>query len=87
MRRVMLLLVVGSVLWLAACSGGNAAFTITSITTVCLPSPIQSSQQVGCFATVAGTGAFSTMVNWTTTAGSVNTAGVFTAPVVLRLQR
>ena len=56
MRRFRLLLAVGSVLWLAACGSSNNATTITGVTAICLPSPIQSSQLIGCSATVTGTG-------------------------------
>src|ERR1035438_9536820 len=82
MRRFRLLLVVGSVVWLAACGSSNNGSTITGVTVTCLPSPIQSSQQVGCLATVAGTGPFITNVTWTATAGSIDGIGTFTAPVV-----
>src|SRR5271157_242181 len=82
MCRFKLLLVVGSVLWLAACGSSNNAFTVTGVTASCLPSPIQSSQMIGCLATVTGTGSFTTTVTWTSTAGSINTNGVFSAPVV-----
>src|SRR5271157_4009211 len=82
MCRFRLLLVVGSVLWLAACGSSNNAFTVTGVTASCLPSPIQSSQMIGCLATVTGTGAFTTNVTWKASAGSINTNGTFTAPVV-----
>src|SRR5271166_3303677 len=83
MCRFKLLLVVGSVLWLAACGSSNNAFTVTGVTASCLPSPIQSSQMIGCLATVTGTGAFTTNVTWKASAGSITTNGTFTAPVVL----
>ena len=43
---------------------------------------MQSSQLVQCTSTVFGTGSFNSMVNWTATAGTITTAGVYTAPVV-----
>src|SRR5271157_1801846 len=82
MCRFRLLLVLGSVLWLAACGSSNNAFTVTGVTASCLPSPIQSSQMLGCLATVTGTGAFTNSVTWKASAGSINTSGTFTAPVV-----
>jgi len=82
MCRFKLLLVVGSVLWLAACGSSNNGSTVTAVIATCFPSPIQSSQLITCTATVTGTGVFMSTVNWTTTAGSINASGVFTAPVV-----
>jgi hypothetical protein len=82
MSRFGLLLVVGIILWTAACGSSGNGSTVTSVTVVCLPSTIQSSQMIQCNAVVAGTGAFNTMVTWSATGGSITTAGVFTAPVV-----
>ena len=84
MCRFRLLLAVGSVLWLAACGSSNNATTVTGVTAICLPSPIQSSQLIQCAATVTGTGTFTTNVTWTASAGSINGVGTFTAPVVSR---
>ncbi len=81
MCRFRLLLVVGSVLWLAACSSSNNS-TVTGVVATCFPSPIQSSQLIQCSATVTGTGAFVSTVTWTASAGSINATGTFTAPVV-----
>jgi len=81
-RRFGLLSVVGAVLWLAGCGSSSNPTTVTGIVASCLPQAIQSSQLIQCSATVFGTGAFSTMVNWTVTAGTITTAGVYTAPVV-----
>src|SRR5271167_2043511 len=80
--RFGLLSVVGAVLWLAGCGSSSNPTTVTGIVASCLPQTIQSSQLIQCSATVFGTGAFSTMVNWTVTAGTITTAGVYTAPVV-----
>lgn len=82
-KLVTLLIVTAGVLWMAACGSSSAAYTVTGVTATCLPSPIQSSQSIGCSATVTGTGAFVTSVTWTASAGSINTIGTFTAPVVL----
>ncbi len=83
MRRFMLLVAAASALWLAACSSSSNVTSVTGVTATCLPSPIQSSQQIGCYATVTGTGTgFATTVTWAATAGSINSSGTFTAPVV-----
>src|SRR5208337_3483604 len=82
MCRFRLLLVVGSVLWLAACGSSNNGSTITGVATTCFPSPIQSSQMIQCSTLVTGTGAFVSTVTWTASAGSITTNGTFTAPVV-----
>jgi len=83
MRRFALLFVVGIVMWIAACSSSSNSTSITAVTVTCLPSPIQSGQQNQCNATVTGTGSFLTDVTWQANGGSISTAGVFTAPVVL----
>src|SRR5208337_4342780 len=82
MCRLRLLLVVGSVLWLAACGSSNNGSAVTGVATTCYPSPIQSSQLIQCSALVTGTGAFVSTVTWTASAGSITTNGTFTAPVV-----
>jgi Protein of unknown function (DUF3443) len=82
MRRFGLLLVVGSLLWLGACGSSANPTTVTGVTTSCFPSPIQSGQLITCSATVTGTGTFSTTVSWMASAGTINPAGTFTAPVV-----
>ena len=81
-RRFGLLFVGSALLWVAGCGSSSNPTTVTGVTVACLPSTIQSSQLIQCNATVAGTGTFSTMVNWMATAGSITSAGVFTAPVV-----
>ena len=82
MRRFVLLLVVGGVLWLAACGSSANPSSVTGVAASCFPSTIQSSQLVQCSSSVAGTGTFSNTVSWTASAGSINSAGTFTAPVV-----
>ncbi len=66
MRRIGLLLVVSTVLWLVACgsssSGGGGSSTITSVTVSCSPSTILYGQTSQCSATVMGTGTFSSGV-------------------------
>jgi Protein of unknown function (DUF3443) len=82
MRRFLLLFVVGGVLWLAACGSSANPSSVTGIAASCFPATIQSSQLIQCSSSVTGTGTFSNMVSWTASAGSINTAGTFTAPVV-----
>jgi Protein of unknown function (DUF3443) len=81
-RRFGLLFVAGIVLWTAGCGSSNNGSTVTGVTATCLPSTIQSAQLLQCTSTVTGTATFSTSVTWMATAGSINTAGIFTAPVV-----
>jgi Protein of unknown function (DUF3443) len=83
MRRFALLFAVGIVLWIAGCSSSSTKSTVTGVSVNCLPSPIQSSQQNQCNATVTGTGTFETTVTWTANGGSIASNGVFTAPIVL----
>ncbi len=83
MRKFKLLLAVTAVFWMAACGSSNNTSSVTSLTAICVPYPIQSSQVIGCSAIVYGTGSYSTTVTWTASAGSVTAFGTFTAPVVL----
>src|SRR5271165_1759759 len=83
MCRFRLLLVVGSVLWLAACGSSNNGSAVTGVATTCYPSPIQSSQLIQCSALVTGTGAFVSTVTWSASAGSITTNGTFTAPFLV----
>ncbi|HZL67091.1 MAG TPA: DUF3443 family protein [Candidatus Limnocylindrales bacterium] len=84
MRRIGLLLVVSSVLWLVACgssgNGGGGSSSITSVTAACSPSTILYGQTSQCSATVMGTGNFSSGVMWTASAGTISSSGLFTAP-------
>jgi Protein of unknown function (DUF3443) len=88
MRRIGLLLVVGSVLWMASCGssgGGNGGSTITSVTVACSPSTVTSGQTSQCIATVMGTGSFSSTVTWSASpasAGTISSSGSVTAQTV-----
>lgn len=84
-RRFGLLLVVVNVLWMAACGGGGGSSntsTVTGVSVSCSPTTVTSGGTSQCTATVSGTGSFSQNVNWSTTAGSISTSGLLTAPVV-----
>jgi len=81
-RKTGLLFVVAALLWIAGCGSSSNPTTVTGVIASCFPQAIQSNQLIQCSAMVYGTGAFTTMVNWTATAGTITTAGVYTAPVV-----
>ena len=82
-RRLELLLVVGSVIAMAACGGsGGGGSSVTSVTVSCSPSTISSGGTSQCTATVNGTGSFNTAVTWTASAGSISSNGLLTAPQV-----
>ncbi len=49
-----------------------AAGTVSSVDVICNPSSVQTGQLSSCSATVNGTGAFSTGVNWSASGGSIN---------------
>jgi hypothetical protein len=51
---------------------------ITSVSAACYPSSILITQTSVCEATVAGSGGYSSTVNWTATDGAITSAGVFT---------
>lgn len=86
MRKLGVLLVLGSLSLLAACGGGggggSTSSSITGVTVSCSPTTVTSGQTSQCSASVSGTGSFSTGVNWSTTAGSISSSGLLTAPVV-----
>ncbi len=83
-NRFGLLFVAGIIFWTAGCSTPNNS-AVTSVTMYCTALSIQSDQLDQCYATVNGTGSnFMTTVNWTATAGSVSTAGLFTAPTTTK---
>ncbi len=83
-RRFGLLLVLGSIIVMAACggSGGSSGSTVTSVSVSCSPTTVTSGGSSQCTATVSGTGNFSTSVTWSASAGSISTTGLLTAPVV-----
>ncbi len=85
MRKVGLMLVLTSVLWMAACGSGggsNTNSTITAVSVTCSPSTVASGGISQCTAAVSGTGNFSSNVTWSTTAGNVDASGLLSAPVV-----
>jgi hypothetical protein len=58
----------------------TAPSTITSVSVVCSPTSIQTTQTSACGATVQGTGNFNTSVSWSaspTSIGTVSSSGVF----------
>jgi hypothetical protein len=84
-RKLGLLLALGSLSLLAACGssgGGTITSSITSVTASCSPSTVSSGGTSQCSATVSGTGTFSSAVTWTTTAGTISGSGLLTAPTV-----
>jgi len=84
-RKLALLLIVLTVIWMAACGGSGTSSntsTVTSVMASCTPSTVYSGQISQCSATVSGTGNFSTSVNWTSNAGSIGSSAVLTVPTV-----
>ena len=70
-----------------ACSGSSSSSsTITAVTVTCTPASIESGQTSQCTATVTGTGSYDSTVSWgisgSTTGGTVDANGVFTAQAV-----
>jgi len=68
--------------------GGNSSTTptITSVSTSCNPTSLQAGQTTQtsqCAATVMGTGSYSSGVTWTVSAGTITSAGVYTAPATV----
>jgi hypothetical protein len=73
------------------CSTGGVAFwqvttnptppsTITSVTSTCTPTSTSTGGTSTCTAQVQGTGSFNPAVTWSTSAGSISSTGIFTAP-------
>lgn len=54
--------------------------TISSVAVTCSPTAVAAGATAQCTANVQGTGNYSSAVNWSASAGTVNSAGVFTAP-------
>lgn len=70
---------------IAACGGGGGggnapASTISAVTVTCTPASIEPDQTSQCTATVTGTGSYSTAVTWSSTVGTMNASGLFSAP-------
>ncbi len=81
MKTICRLLVAATVIGMAACGSSNSS-TVTGVQVGCSPTAIQSSQQIQCFTIVTGTGTFAMTVTWKANAGTINSSGIFTAPVV-----
>jgi hypothetical protein len=62
----------------ATTSAGSS--TVTSVAVYCSSSSVQAGSTLACSAGVTGTGSYSTAVIWSTSAGSITSAGVLTAP-------
>ncbi len=85
MRKLgLFVLLVGNVMWFAACggNGGGGSSSVTGVSVSCSPSTVGSGGTSQCSAVVTGTGNFSSSVTWSSTAGSISTAGLLTAPTV-----
>jgi hypothetical protein len=79
-----LLFLLGNVMWFAACgsNSNNSTGTVTSVNVSCSPTTVASGQTSQCSATVSGTGNFSSNVTWATSAGTISSSGLLTAPTV-----
>ena len=62
----------------ASSGGGGTQPTITSVTATCFNTILQAGQSDQCSATVMGSGNFNTAVNWSVSAGSISSNGLFT---------
>jgi alpha-L-arabinofuranosidase len=58
----------------------SSASAVTSVTVTCASSAISQSATTACAASVAGTGSYSSLVTWSTSAGTITQTGVLTAP-------
>ncbi len=81
------LLVCGILLILIGCGGSRGSSTssaatssVSSVSVVCTPAAVAMSATSQCSASVQGAGSFSSAVNWSSSAGTINTSGLFTAP-------
>jgi hypothetical protein len=61
-------------------SGSTPPSTITSVTSTCTPPSTPTGGTSTCSAQVQGTGSFNPAVTWSTSAGSISSTGIFTAP-------
>jgi Protein of unknown function (DUF3443) len=91
MRRVdvgkwlLLLAALTSLALLGACSSSSSS--VTSVTVTCSPFTINSGGTSQCSAIVSGSGNYSQAVAWGVNAGSIDSNGMFTAPIVTSQQR
>ena len=77
-------------LFASACGGGGSNGggtppsnpTITSVNVSCSPTSVQTGQTSQCTATVSGTGSYSSLVTWSSTDGTITSAGVFSPSAV-----
>jgi phosphatidylinositol-3-phosphatase len=58
----------------------QAASTVSSVSVICSPAAIAPGGTSQCSATVQGTGNYSSAVTWTASIGTINAAGLLTAP-------
>ena len=90
-RKTLLSLSLFGMLCAAGCGGGGGGNsttppTITSVSASCMPTTLQAgqtSQTSQCSATVLGTGSYSSGVTWSASAGTITSAGVYTAPATV----
>ena len=85
--RISALAVIAACGLVSGCGGGNSGSTqsssptITSVSVSCTPSSILITQTANCTSTVAGTGNYSSSVNWSVSPsniGAISSTGVFT---------
>ncbi len=72
--------------WVAGCGGNkpisqppSQTSSVTSVTVSCVPASVQVAQTSQCTATIAGTGSYSSAVNWSAVSGAISSAGLYTA--------
>jgi hypothetical protein len=82
----LLILCVALCVTMAGCPGGSSSPTptptpaITSVSVTCPNPSLPAGGNEQCSAAVQGTGAFSTTVTWSASAGTISASGLFTAP-------
>ncbi len=81
MKRIGLLLVGASMMWMAAC-GSSTKSTVTGVSIGASATVVQSRQMLQLYTIVTGTGTFDPSVTWKASAGSIDSSGTFTAQVV-----
>ncbi|MGB4947180.1 MAG: DUF3443 domain-containing protein [Candidatus Competibacter denitrificans] len=88
MRLFGFLVLISGVVLGVGCGGGGGGDSgttptgVTSVRVTCTPATVRSGGTSHCSAAVAGSGNYSTAVNWATSAGSIAASGVLTAPLV-----